>query len=71
MISTIIACIIANILTAAIVVGVAYYFYKKNEASIKETINDVKEKIGNVSSTVQTVADTINSIKEKFEKLPF
>lgn len=71
MISTIIACIIANILTAAIVVGVAYYFYKKNEASIKETINDVKEKIGNVSSTVQTVTDTINSIKEKFEKLPF
>lgn len=71
MITTIIACIIANILTAAIVVGVAYYFYKKNEASIKETINDVKEKIGNVSSTVQTVTDTINSIKEKFEKLPF
>ena len=71
MITTIIACIIANILTAALVVGVAYYFYKKNEASIKETINDVKEKIGNVSSTVQTVTDTINSIKEKFEKLPF
>ena len=71
MISTIIACIIANILTAAIVVGVAYYFYKKNEASIKETINDVKEKINNVSSTVQTVTDTINSIKEKLEKLPF
>ena len=71
MITTIIACIIANILTAAIVVGVAYYFYKKNEVSIKETINDVKEKIGNVSSTVQTVTDTINSIKEKFEKLPF
>lgn len=71
MITTIIACIIANILTAAIVIGVAYYFYKKNEASIKETINDVKEKIGNVSSTVQTVTDTINSIKEKFEKLPF
>ena len=71
MITTIIACIIANILTAAIVIGVAYYFYKKNEASIKETINDIKEKIGNVSSTVQTVTDTINSIKEKFEKLPF
>lgn len=71
MITTIIACIIANILTYAIVVGVAYYFYKKNEASIKETINDVKEKIGNVSSTVQTVTDTINSIKEKLEKLPF
>ena len=71
MITTIIACIIANILTAAIVVGVAYYFYKKNEASIKETINDVKEKIDNVSSTFQTVTDTINSIKEKFEKLPF
>ena len=71
MITTIIACIIANILTAAIVIGVAYYFYKKNEASIKETINDVKEKIGNVSSTVQTVTDTINSIKEKLEKLPF
>ena len=71
MITTIIACIIANILTAAIVVGVAYYFYKKNETSIKETINDVKEKIDNVSITVQTVTDTINSIKEKFEKLPF
>ena len=53
MISTIIACIIANILTAAIVAGIAYYFYKKNETSIKETIKDVKEKINNVSSTVQ------------------
>ena len=71
MISTIIACIIANILTAAIVAGVAYYFYKKNEASIKETINDIKGKIDNVSSTVQTVTDAINSIKEKLDKLPF
>lgn len=71
MISTIIACIIANILTAAIVVGIAYYFYKKNEASIKETINDVKEKINNTSGTVKTVTNTINSIKEKLEKLPF
>lgn len=71
MISTIIACVIANILTAAIVIGVAYYFYKKNELTIKNTINEVKDKIGNVSSTVQTVTETINSIKEKFEKLPF
>ena len=71
MISTIIACVIANILTAAIVVGVAYYFYKKNELTIKNTINEVKEKIGNVSNKVQTVTDTINSIKEKLEKLPF
>lgn len=71
MISTIIACIIANILTAAIVAGIAYYFYKKNEASIKEVINDVTEKINNVSSTVQTVTDTINSIKERLDKLPF
>lgn len=71
MISTIIACVIANILTAAIVVGVAYYFYKKNELTIKNTINEVKEKIGNVSNKVQTVTDTINGIKEKLEKLPF
>lgn len=71
MISTIIACVIANILTAAIVASIAYYFYKKNETSIKETIKDVKEKINNVSSTVQTVTNTINSIKEKLEKLPF
>lgn len=36
MISTIIACIIANILTAAIVVGVAYYFYKKMKLLLKK-----------------------------------
>lgn len=71
MISTIIACVIANILTASIVVGVAYYFYKKNETSIKEAIKDVKDKINNISGTVESVTDTINSIKEKLEKLPF
>ena len=71
MIGTIIACIIANILTAAIVVGIAYYFYKKNEATIKEVINDVREKINNVSDTVETITDAMNTIKEKLDKLPF
>lgn len=71
MISTIIACIIANILTAAIVAGIAYYFYKKNEATIKEVINDVREKINNVSGTVETITDAMNTIKEKLDKLPF
>lgn len=71
MISTIIACVIANILTAAIVAGIAYYFYKKNEATIKEVINDVREKINNVSGTVETITDAMNTIKEKLDKLPF
>lgn len=71
MISTIIACIIANILTAAIVAGIAYYFYKKNELTIKNTINKVKDRKNNISGTVETVTDTINSIKEKLKKLPF
>ena len=71
MISTIIACVIANILTAAIVTGIAYYFYKKNELTIKNTINKVKDRKNNISGTVETVTDTINSIKEKLKKLPF
>ena len=71
MISTIIACIIANILTAAIVAGVAYYFYKKNETTVKNTINEIKDRIDNISGSVETTIGTINSIKEKLEKLPF
>ena len=71
MISTIIACVIANILTAAIVAGIAYYFYKKNELTIKNTINKVKDRKNNISGTIETVTDTINSIKEKLKKLPF
>lgn len=71
MISTIIACVIANILTAAIVAGIAYYFYKKNEASIKAVINDVREKINNVSGTVETITNAMNTIKERLDKLPF
>lgn len=71
MISTIIACIIANILTAAIVAGIAYYFYKKNELTIKNTINKVKDRKNNISGTVETVTDTINSIKEKLKKTSF
>lgn len=71
MISTIIACVIANILTAAIVAGIAYFFYKKNELTIKNTINKVKDRKNNISDTVETVTDTINSIKEKLKKLPF
>ena len=71
MISTIIACVIANILTAAIVTGIAYYFYNKNELTIKNTINKVKDRKNNISGTVETVTDTINSIKEKLKKLPF
>ena len=65
------ACVIANILTAAIVAGIAYYFYKKNELTIKNTINKVKDRKNNISDTVETVTDTINSIKEKLKKLPF
>jgi len=71
MITTIIACIIANILTAAIVAGVAYYFYKNNEVKIKEEVNNIKEKVANVSETITSVSDAINSLKEKLDKLPF
>ena len=69
--STIMACVIANMLTAAIVAGIAYYFYKKNELTIKNTINKVKDRKNNISYTVETVTDTINSIKEELKKLPF
>lgn len=71
MITTIIACIIANILTAAIVAGVAYYFYKKNEVKIKEEVNNIKEKIDEISGTISSVTDTMTTIKEKLDKLPF
>lgn len=35
MITTIIACIIANFLTIAIIGAIGLYFYKKNEVAIK------------------------------------
>lgn len=71
MFTTILACIIANILTLAIGAAVGYYFYKKNETKIKEVVSDTKEKAANISETITSVSDAINSLKEKMDKLPF
>lgn len=71
MINVIIGCLIANILTIAIIVGIGYYFYKKNEDKIKEVIETVKTEVGEITGMVDSVTETIDSIKSKLDKLPF
>lgn len=71
MINVIIGCLIANILTIAIIVGIGYYFYKKNEDKIKEVIETVKTEVVEITGMVNSVTETIDSIKSKLDKLPF
>lgn len=71
MFTTIIACIIANILTMLIVALAVYLVYRKFKPTIQEKFNEIKDKIDNVSDTVKSVIATIETIKETLDKLPF
>lgn len=72
MITTIISCIIANILTALIVVAVAVFYYKKNQAKIEEKIDKLEDKIKEVKDSFETVFNSMNNIddiKKKIDEL--
>lgn len=65
MITTILGCLIANILFFGIIGLVCYLFYKKNKEKIDNVINDVKARVGEVQSLI----DVIKNLKEGFESL--
>ena len=77
MLSTIIACIIANLLTIVIIGAAIYFAYKKNQErvdavaeEIKEKVEKAKETVTEVKDAISDVSDVINEIKNKFEGLP-
>lgn len=78
MFTTIIACIIANLLTI-VIIGVSIYFvYKKNQnkieevkVEIKEKISEIKDKVADVKDNISGAIDVINSIKNALDKFPF
>lgn len=78
MFSTIIACIIANLLTIVIIGAAIYFVYKKNQdkieelkTEIKEKIAETKDKIADVKDDISGAIEVINSIKNALDKLPF
>ena len=74
MITTILGCLIANILFFGIISLVSYLFYKKNKEKIDNVINDVTEKVGEVQSLIDAIKnlkEDFESLKSKLDKLPF
>ena len=65
MFTTILACIIANIILLAIFGFVAYKFYQKHETEIISKVEDIKETI----KTVETSLESMNEIKTKIDEL--
>ena len=62
---TILYCLIANILTIALIGGICYYFYKKNQ----ETINNGLKKIKEIISTVDSASKDLTELKSKIESV--
>ena len=67
----IIGCIIANILTLAIVGFALFILFKKNEKRLNEIGDELRDKIKGVKDTVDEVVTVIDSIKNMLDKLPF
>lgn len=77
MLSTIFACIIANLSTIVIIGASLYFVYKKNQEKIdtvaeeiKEKVENAKETVGEVKDAISNVSEVVNEIKNKFEGLP-
>ena len=73
MLSTIIACIIANLLTIVIIGAAIYFAYKKNQEKVDAVAEEIKEKVETVTEVKDAISDVsnvINEIKNKFEGLP-
>lgn len=74
MITTILSCLIANILFFGIIGLVSYLFYKNNKEKIDNVINDVKAKVGEAQSLIDAIKnlkEDFESVKSKLDKLPF
>lgn len=71
MTEVIIGCIIANILTLAIVGFALFILFKKNEKRLNEIGDELRDKIKGVKDTVDEVVTVIDGIKNMLDKLPF
>lgn len=71
MTEVIIGCIIANILTLAIVGFALFILFKKNEKRLNEIGDELRDKIKGVKDTVDEVVTVIDGIKNILDKLPF
>ena len=71
MTEVIIECIIANILTLAIVGFALFILFKKNEKRLNEIGDELRDKIKGVKDTVDEVVTVIDGIKNMLDKLPF
>lgn len=71
MTEVIIGCIIANILTLAIVGFALFILFKKNEKRLNEIGDELRDKIKGVKDTVDEVVSVIDGIKNMLDKLPF
>lgn len=71
MTEVIIGCIIANILTLAIVGFALFILFKKNEKRLNEIGEELRDKIKGVKDTVDEVVTVIDGIKNMLDKLPF
>ena len=69
MFTTIIACIIANILTLVIFAAIAYYFVKKYKAEIEAKVDKVKDSIADVKEAIGTISAGMGSVDEIKSKL--
>lgn len=79
MVNTIIACLIANVLTIAIIGIILYSLYKKNEKKIdmlRESIDDVRKafadaykEIGEASQAVDEINDAVSAVKTTLEEI--
>lgn len=75
MLTTIISCIIANILTIVIIGAAIYFSYKKNQEKIDEKVEEIKYRIESAKEILTEAKDSIagisTAIQEIKDKLSF
>lgn len=75
----IIGCIIANLITFGLIIGILYYYYNKNKDKINQIITDITLIIDKlklidfeaIKNSINEITSTINEIKEKIDKIKF
>lgn len=69
MITTIISCIIANILTIIIIGAAIYFSYKKNQEKIDEEVEEIKYRIESAKDIITEAKDSITGISTAIQEI--
>lgn len=69
MITTIISCIIANILTIIIIGAAIYLSYKKNQEKVDNIANELKERIESFKENFSEISESVNSAIDTLEEI--